>query len=104
MKISIGAREKKQNVSHFSSVPQERSEIAYFHFLSLSLSFKDPKQGKTAFLKLILSLSCSDSNFLISFFWEYCQRMERRYSDPESYLKPLMKAASLVKVFKRRVN
>jgi hypothetical protein len=30
--------------------------------------------------------------------------MEKRYSDPESYLKPLMKAAFLVKVFERRVN
>ena len=38
------------------------SEIAYFHFFSFLL--KDPKQGITAFLKLIFSLSCSESTSL----------------------------------------
>ena len=50
--ISIGAREEAGRLP-FSFCSQESSEIAYFHFFSFLL--KDPKQGITAFLKLILS-------------------------------------------------
>jgi hypothetical protein len=56
--ISIGAREEAGWLL-FSFCPQESSEIAYFH--SPSFFLKGPKQGITAFLKLIFSLSCSDS-------------------------------------------
>ena len=59
--ISIGAREEVGRLP-FSFCSQESSEIAYFHFFSFLL--KDPKQGITAFLKLFLSLSCSNSNSL----------------------------------------
>jgi hypothetical protein len=59
--ISIGSREEAGCLP-ISFCPQESSEIAYFHFLSFLL--KDPKQGITDFLKLILSLSCSNSNSL----------------------------------------
>ena len=59
--ISIGAREEAGRLP-FSFCSQESSEIAYFHFFSFLL--KDPKQGITAFLKLIFFLSCSDSTSL----------------------------------------
>ena len=42
--------------------------------------------------------------FLISFFWEYCQWMREGTVTLRAISKPLMKAASLVKVFERRVN
>ena len=42
--------------------------------------------------------------FLISFFWEYCQWMRGGAVTLRAISKPLMKAASLVKVFERRVN
>jgi hypothetical protein len=54
--ISIGAREEAGRLP-FSFCSQESSEIVYFHF-SLFL-LKDPKQGITAFLKLIFSLIVS---------------------------------------------
>jgi hypothetical protein len=60
------------------------SEIAYFHFFLFLL--KDPKQGITAFLKTYFLSLMFRLYFLISFFWEYCQRREKRHSDPESYL------------------
>ena len=50
--ISIGAREEAGCLP-ISFCPQESSEIPYFHFPSFLL--KGPKQGITAFLKLILS-------------------------------------------------
>ena len=59
--ISIGAREEAGRLP-FSFCSEESSEIAYFH--SPSFFLKGPKQGITAFLKLIFSLSCSDSNSL----------------------------------------
>jgi hypothetical protein len=42
--------------------------------------------------------------FLISFFWEYCQRRERSIVILRAIFKPLRKAASLVRVLERRVN
>ena len=59
--ISIGAREEAVCLP-FSFCPQESSEIAYFLYPSFLL--KGPRQGITAFLKLIFSFSCSDSNSL----------------------------------------
>ena len=56
--ISIGARGEAGRLP-FSFCSQESSEIAYFHFFSFLL--KGPKQGITAFLKLIFSFSCSES-------------------------------------------
>jgi hypothetical protein len=54
--ISMGAREEVGRLP-FSFCSQESSEIAYFHFFSFFFLLKDPKQGITAFLKFIFSLS-----------------------------------------------
>ena len=99
--ISIGAREEAGRLP-FSFCSQESSEIAYFHFFSFLL--KDPKQGITAFLKLIFSLSCSDSTSLSPSSGNTAREERGGTVTLRAIFKPLMKAASLVKVLERRVN
>jgi hypothetical protein len=76
--------------------------MAYFHFFSFLL--KDTKQGITAFLKLIFSLSCSDSTSLSPSSGNTAREERGGTVTLTAIFKPLMKAASLVKVLERRVN
>ena len=70
------------------------SEIAYFHFFSFLL--KDPKQGITAFLKLIFSLSCSDSTSLSPSSGNTAREERRGTVTLRAIFKPFMKAAFLL--------
>ena len=91
--ISIGAREEAGRLP-FSFCSQESSEIAYFHFFSFLL--KDPKQGITAFLKLIFSLSCSDSTSLSPSSGNTAREERRGTVTLRAIFKPFMKAAFLL--------
>ena len=91
--ISIGAREEAGRLP-FSFCSQESSEIAYFHFFSFLL--KDPKQGITAFLKLIFSLSCSDSTSLSPSSGNTAREERRGTVTLRAISKPYMKAAFLL--------
>ena len=82
-KISIGVREKVGRLPFFFC-SQESSEIAYFHFFSFLL--KDPKQGITAFLKLIFSLSHVQTLLPYLLLLGILPVNEGRRSDLESYL------------------
>jgi hypothetical protein len=89
--ISIGAREEVGSLP-FSFCSQESSEIAYFHFFSLLL--KDPKQIITAFLKLIFSLSCSDSTSVSPSFGNTAREWRGGIVALRAIFKPLMKKAA----------
>ena len=81
---------------------QESSEIACFHFFSFLL--RDPKQEMTAFLKYIFSLSCLNSTSLSPSSGNTAREERGGTVTLRAIFKPLMKAASLVKVFESRVK